>query len=140
MRVLAFVHSKWKCISSSDGYWVPEMGFRFWKCSEIMGRQVEQGFTEIFAIYDAAKFWKITKYNVPKIWWKMKKSLIRLALNQFFDWFQVPAYQILGTQYPSLLLITFSRRPLFTLTCDWPVCTLASSKVLSGSSSVFYEE
>ena len=81
--------------------------------------QVEHGFFSFFlpnfAIFDdCSKFYSTfgalhfeKSSNIAKIWQKMKKSLVQLALNAFLDGTsKTQTTQVSGTRsYPSLILI-----------------------------------
>ena len=64
--------------------------FGFWKCHSEMG-----------LIFQRQKDCETLKYyyqNMAKISQKMKKSVVQLAFNPYFGWFQVPEYLILWAQ------------------------------------------
>ena len=60
--------------------------------------------TQIFALFDDFSKWNVPKTlwkfekwsNMAKLWQKMKKSLVQLAINPFFIWFWVTENLILG--------------------------------------------
>ena len=125
---------------------------RFWVL-EVPGemgswKQTEQGlslfFCQILGIIDdifrvqhaegTMKLWKIV-LNMPKIWQQMKKSLVQLALNPFFNWFWIPENLILSTQSitrydPILQIQPFLRMKSFFCTATpWPQLTWASVRL-----------
>ena len=62
-----------------------------------------KSFYDIIQIYYSAGFWVpiLLRINgskaTAKIWQKMKKSLVQLALNPFFGWFWIPDLSLVCT-------------------------------------------
>ena len=89
---------------NSDRSGTRNPGFR-----SALEKWVEEGFSSFFdnffwhiwwffKVKHVLRHWNFEKLsNMPKIWQKMKKSVVWLALNPFFGWFLVPENLISGT-------------------------------------------
>ena len=100
--------------------------------------KVDQGFSSFFGVFDDFSKWRALKVlrnfekssNVPQIWQKMKKSLVQLAFNPFFGWFQVPETRVSGIHSTTKYICGFSASACFLLLARIPVWKMSVTFVL----------